>query len=229
MNSAELAVFAGVLPLTAVWLAARRMLGALDRLPGADWGTPWLNRLDRLNRILCRHWHRLEVQGLALPARGGALLVANHVSGLDPLVMIAAAHRPLRFLIAEDEYNRWWLRWLFRSMACIPVQPGHSRKAFLAATRALAAGEIVALFPEGGIHPPERPGRLKRGVALMAEVARVPVHAVRIDGVRGAGLKVPAVFLPDRVSLTGSAPLYYEHQGISMFLEELALRLAPLP
>lgn len=227
MTRAEATLFGVILPLSALAFLGQRVLAILDRARGAEWGRPWLNRLDGLNRLLCRYWHRLAVRGLTLPAQGGALFVANHVSGLDPLVMIAAVRRPVRFLIAEDEYNRWWLRWLFRSMKCIPVQPGRSRKAFLAATQALAAGEVVALFPEGGIHPPGQLGRLKRGVALMAEVARVPVYAVRIDGVRGAGLKVPAVFLPDRVSLTGSPPLHVTEQGVAQFLEELALRLQP--
>lgn len=214
-----------VLALAALVFMVRAAWQALERARRADWGVPWLNRLDGLNRILCKRLHGLEVEGLALPPSGGLLLAANHISGLDPMILIASVNRPLRFLIAEDEFERWWLKWLFRAMGCIPVRTGHSQHVFTAAKRALEAGEVVALFPEGGIHRPGQFGHLKRGVALMAEQTGAPVFTAHITGVRGAGLKILAVFLPDRVRVRGFPGLPYRDQGITPFLDEIARRL----
>ncbi|MHB1951754.1 MAG: MFS transporter [Acidiferrobacteraceae bacterium] len=207
----------------------RAMLQALDGACRADWGRRWMNRLDGLNRILCGTLHGLEVSNVRLPPSGAALLAANHISGLDPMLLIASVDRPLRFLIAEDEYERWWLKWLFRAMGCIPVRPGQSQHVLAQARKALEAGEVVALFPEGGIHRPGASGRLKRGVALLAEITCAPVFPVHVSGVRGIGLRILAVFLPDRARVTGFPELVYEssyrERGQQAFLDDLAVRL----
>ena len=208
-----------------LWLSGRWLLRALERHSGADWGGKWLNRLDGLNRILCRRFHRLQHNPLPLPATGGALVVANHLSGLDPLLMVAASPRPLRFMIAWDEYERWWLKWLFRAIGCIPVGgPGGHRAALARATRALLAGEVIALFPQGGIHL-DGPVRLKRGVTLMAEKTGVPIFPLRLDGIGGRGLKVTAVFIRSRARICHFEPLYYRGQH-EPFLHELGRLLS---
>src|SRR5690606_17846252 len=98
--------------------------------------------LDGLNRIFCRRFHRLTGR-IDLPERGPVLVASNHVSGLDPLLMIAASRRPLRFIIAREEYERWWFTWLFRAIGCIPIDRSRNpHVAFYAARRALAAGEV---------------------------------------------------------------------------------------
>lgn len=170
----------------------------------ADWGGVWLNRLAALNRYFCRRLHRLSADTrLPLPASGPALVVANHLSGLDPLLLIAASDRPLRFLIAEEQYQRPLLHWLFRAVGAIPVaRTGRPERAFREALRALAAGEVVALFPEGGIALPDAPPRpLKRGFCRLAQIAAAPVCAVHIRGVGAPGAVVAAVWRPSRVVL----------------------------
>lgn len=188
-----------------------------------DWGAAWINYLDGFNRIFCRRFHRLRHETLPLPESGAALLVSNHVSGLDPLLLIAASRRPLRFVIAREEYERRGFTWLFRAIGCIPVERNRNpRAALLAARQALAAGEVVVLFPHGGIHLDHEPRRaLKRGVAWLAEAASAPVFPVRIDGVRGQGLTLAAVFLPSRTRLQSFQPLYLQDHGPAAFLEQL--------
>ncbi len=180
----------------------------LEQHAGADWGNRQINRLDGLNRLFCRRFHRLAGSPIDLPESGPALVVANHISGLDPLLLIAASPRPLRFLIAREEYERFGLNWLFRAVGCIPVdRDSRPERALRAAERALRAGEVVALFPEGHIHAKPGPRRLKPGVWKLAEWANCPVHPVRIEGVRGAGRIFRALVLPSRVELTAKPPV----------------------
>ena len=198
-----------------------------ERANRADWGHRWVNRLDGLNRIFCRRFHRLRHEELALPEKGGALVASNHVSGLDPLLLIAASSRPLRFMIAREEYERWWLKWLFRAIGCIPVTRSRNpRAAFRAAHGALARGEIVVLFPHGRIHLDHHPpAPLKRGIALMAEMTGVPIIPVRVEGIRGQGRIVTAVFSRSRAHVRTFAPIHCRpHEGLEC-LEKLARTL----
>lgn len=207
----------------------RRLLRACEAANGADWGRPWLNRLDGFNRIFCRRFHRLRHAPFKLPAAGGALVASNHISGLDPLLLIAASPRPLRFLIAREQYDRWWLRWLFRAVGCIPVERTRNpRAALYAAREALARGEVVALFPHGRIHLDHHdPTPLKRGIALLARHAEAPVYPVRVEGVRAQGLTVLAVFIPSRARLQVFAPLRCHEETVQSCLEKLWDILTP--
>jgi 1-acyl-sn-glycerol-3-phosphate acyltransferase len=206
----RLGVVLGLLALAgaALYRLCRRCRAAAR----ADWGRGWLNTLDGLNRIFCARYHRLRAAHLQLPPHGPALVVANHVSGLDPLLLIAAAHRPLRFIIAREQYERFGLQWLLRAVGCIPVDRAASpHRALAAARQALQHGEVVALFPHGRIHlDHEGHVRLKPGIRHLAELSGAPVYPVRIDGVRGQGRTVTAVFQRSRVRLTLFPPLHYE-------------------
>lgn len=197
------------LSLAAVLLLIWYLLRVCERAHGADWGNPWFNRLDGLNRIFCRRFHRLDHEPLHLPDTGGAIVVANHISGLDPLLMVAASRRPLRFLIAHEQYDRFGLKWLYRAAGCIPVErENRPERAFKEALKALAQGEIVALFPQGGIHLPEHPPkRLKTGAARLSYLSGCPIYPAHIEGVRGAGKVVLAVFIPSRPRLFSYDPV----------------------
>lgn len=214
-------LLAGV--VLAVWWAKTKLL----TFSRADWGNSWLNALDGLNRIFCHRFHRMRSTHLALPARGPALVVANHISGLDPLLMIAACHRPLHFLIAREQYERFGLKWLFRAVGCIPVERGGNTKPALAAAReALERGEVIALFPQGRIHlAHEPPVQLKPGIAHLAKFSKAPVHPLFIEGIRGIGHTVGAVFLRSCARITILPPLYYEESRPERMLEILEQQL----
>lgn len=203
-----------------LWWVARW----LEQSAGADWGSPWLNRIDGLNRLFCRYYHGLRAEPVPLPETGPALLVSNHVSGLDPLLLAAACKRPLRFIIAAEQYNRFGLKWLFRAAGCIPVERGaRPQRAFRAALKALDAGEVVALFPHGRIHlDTDPPRRLKPGVARMARIHESAVWPVRIEGVRAQGWVVAAVAVPSRVTLHSFEPLPCYQLDERECLEQLA-------
>lgn len=218
-------ILPGLVLAMVVALAILARLGA--RASKADWGRPWINRLDGVNRLFCRRYHRLRHGQLALPASGAAIVACNHVSGLDPLLLLAAARRPLRFLIAREWYDLWFLSWLFRAVGCIPVERKRNpRAAYRAAREALERGEVVAIFPHGrialdGDHPP-----LKRGVLVLARLSGAPVVPVRLEGIRGRGRVLPAVWSRSRARLRSFPALYYSADEPGRLLERLGRLLS---
>ncbi|VAW98998.1 Acyl-CoA:1-acyl-sn-glycerol-3-phosphate acyltransferase [hydrothermal vent metagenome] len=139
-----------------------------------------------------------------MPEVGDAIIASNHISGLDPLLLIAVTNRPIRFLIAREEYNRFGLTWLFRAGGCIPIdRSGNVVRAMSAVIQALQDGEIVAIFPEGIIQKEQENKKpLKRGIALLAEVTNSTIYPVHITGVRGHGHVLRGVLYPSKVTLT---------------------------
>jgi len=179
------------------------VLWAALRHNKVDWGSHWFGLIDGVSRFLCFHYHRLQPTRVDLPETGGCIIACNHVSGLDPVALIAAARRPLRFMIAREEYERFGLQWLFRGVGCIPVErQGRPEQALREALRSLQAGEVVALFPHGRIHlDSDPPRKLKKGVAWLAQQTNVPVIPMRLTGVRGEGHTILSVFMRSRVKI----------------------------
>lgn len=200
------------------------LLWWLNRSRGADWGNLLLNLVDGGVRLFVRLYHRYRYEPLNLPQQGGVLLVSNHVSGLDPMLLVAACRRPVRFLIARQQYQRFGLQWLFRAMGCIPVERnGRMETSFRAAVRALQQGEVVALFPGGGIHPSHRPApALKPGVVRLAKATGVPVIPVSVSGVSGEGRVMMAVLIPGKARLVSYPPLHCHDQDEQDCLQQLA-------
>jgi 1-acyl-sn-glycerol-3-phosphate acyltransferase len=203
-----------------VWLGHRKA--------EVDWGGNSINWLDGLARLLCKHVHRLADTRIELPESGPAIVVANHVSGLDPFLLVSASRRPLRFLIAREEYEKPILHWMFKAAGCIPVdRTGKPEKALRQALRALQAGEVVALFPHGKIHlDSEPPKKIKGGVARLSAWAPAPIYPVRIDGVGGEGHVVLAPFIPSMARLTLHEPIEcYDDKALC--LEQTTQAISP--
>lgn len=169
----------------------------------ADWGGFSVNVIDGWIRIYCRYYHGFIYQPIPVSNSGPTLLACNHLSGLDPFLIVAACRRPIRFMIAKEEYERFGLQWLFRAAGCIPVErSGRVETAFRSSLAALHNDEVVALFPEGGINRTGRPLRkLKAGIIKLAKMANVPITALRVEGMRGQGHTVTAVLLPGKSRL----------------------------
>jgi len=168
-----------------------------------DWKHPVVNCIDGWMRIYARRFHRMQHDEMNIPESGGVLVVCNHVSGLDPLVLMTACERPLRFMIATEEYNRPVLNRLFRIVGCIPVErQSRPEVAFRAAIQALEQGEAVALFPHGGIHTDtcgHRP--IKRGVLKLAQLTNSKIIPSRVTGIRKPGNSFIPLFLRGTVKL----------------------------
>lgn len=170
----------------------------------SDWSHLWLNSLDGWLRLFCRYYHHFDFQKIPIPESGDAIIVSNHISGLDPFLLVAATNRPIRFLIAREEYQRFGLTWLFRAGGCIPInRSGNVIRAMSVAIQALNEGEILAIFPAGVIHKVQQQKKpLKRGVALLAETTKTSIYPVHISGVKGHGHIFRGLLFPGEVKLT---------------------------
>ncbi len=195
----------------------------------ADWGSRGLNLLDGWLRLFLKYYHRYHYTPVDLPEQGAALLAGNHISGLDPLMLIAACRRPVRFMIAREEYERFGLRWFFRAGGCIPVErSGKPEKAFHDALAALNKGEVIGIFPEGGMHLSSHPPKqLKRGVAVLAELTGAPVYPVQVSGSAAEGHVITAVVKRGHARLQVFPPMDCGALGRTVCLEKLGALLRP--
>ncbi len=184
-------------------------LSQCEATPDGKWGYRWLNCLDKLNELFCVHYHRLQYTSVELPPTGPAIVVSNHISGLDPFLLIASTRRPLRFLIAREEYERFGAKILFKAAGSIPVDR-HSRPeaALRAALKALEQGEVIALYPQGKITlPDELPRKLKKGTLWLAEKANAPIYPVHLYGIKGMGYIIRSLLMRSRAKLVAYPPL----------------------
>ena len=145
--------------------------------------------LAPLARLLVGLLADLRVVGAErVPAHGGVLLAANHVSFLDPLVLALALYdcgrRKLRFLALAELFDQPLLGWVLRGTRMIPVARGRGA-ARLAddACAALDAGQAVLVYPEGTIVPPGQRRPARPGAGLVALRASVPVLPIASRGV----------------------------------------------
>jgi 1-acyl-sn-glycerol-3-phosphate acyltransferase len=142
--------------------------------------------------LLTHGVYRFRVKGDEhIPAQGPALLVCNHVSYVDAVLLMAASPRPIRFLMDHRIFATPVLGWLFRLGKAIPVAPRTEdaeayERAFAEAGQVLAEGELLAIFPEGGI---TRDGSLmpfKPGVMKILEAHPVPVVPMALGNLWGS-------------------------------------------
>src|SRR5438094_8911257 len=160
---------------------------------------------------------------------GGFLLLPNHITWVDAIVLQLACPRPIRYIIDQGFYRKPILHPFLRLVGCIPIDARHSHSAIRAATEKIAQGEIVCLFPEGQL---ERAGtllRLQRGYELIARHANAPVVPAWLDQLWGSifsfqGGKFFTKFpqrIPYPVTIAFGKPLKAEAANIPTVREEL--------
>ncbi|MDB6127740.1 MAG: AMP-dependent synthetase, partial [Verrucomicrobia bacterium] len=120
------------------------------------------------------------------PATGGVLLIANHLSYIDPVVLQLACPRPIRFIGYKGLKDQLFFRWVFRLSGAIPISQTSSMEGTRLAIKALQAGEVVAIFPEGHISRTGQLMPIMRGFEVVARKAGVPIIPAFIDGVWGS-------------------------------------------
>ena len=133
--------------------------------------------------------YRVKVYGREnLPEEGGALLVCNHISWLDAVLLHMTSSRRIRMMGYAPYVENRWLRWLTRTFGTIPISAGPKsiRRALDEANQALKDGELVCLFPEGSISETGHLHPFKPGVLRVLEGTDVPVIPVYLDELWGS-------------------------------------------
>ncbi|RZA12023.1 MAG: glycerol acyltransferase, partial [Lysobacteraceae bacterium] len=131
--------------------------------------------------------YRLQLHGIEknVPDEGAALLVCNHVSFMDALVLAASIPRPARFVMYYRIFNIPVMRWIFRTGKAIPIagareDPVVMQQAFEAVDAALADGELVCIFPEGHLTKDGEIAPFKSGVEKILQRATARGQAVPV-------------------------------------------------
>lgn len=149
-----------------------------------------MRALQAVNTCFTRVYHRIEVRTpCQLPRTGAAILVSNHISGLDPLLIQSQSRRLIVWMVAKEYYEIAGLRWIFRAIEAIPVQRGSRDIASTRqAMRALRQGRVLGIFPEGRIEPARQLLPFHTGVAMLAAHSGAAIYPAYIDGTpRGPG------------------------------------------
>ena len=187
--------------------------------------------LLRLTEFFARAVYRVQASGVEhLPKRGeGFLLLPNHVTWIDAIVLQIACPRPIRFIVWEPIYKKPLLNPLFRFLKAIPISSRHAKDAVRAASERIQAGEIVCIFPEGELTRSGTLLRLKRGYELIARAANAPVVPVWLDQLWGSIFsfqggkffkKLPKK-IPYPVTVAFGEPLVPEKADIATVREKL--------
>lgn len=126
-----------------------------------------------------------------IPAEGAALLVANHVSFLDAVLVALASPRPVRFVMYYRIFQAPLLSWFFRALGAIPIagakeDPAIHEAAFARIATALQAGELVCIFPEGQLTKDGQMTPFRPGVLRILRETPVPVVPVAVRGAWGS-------------------------------------------
>ena len=172
--------------------------------------------------LLVHTVYRLRVRNIgSIPATGPAVIVCNHVSFVDALVIMAASRRPIRFVMDHHIFRKPLLRFIFRESRAIPIAPAKEdlrmmERAFDLVAEALEAGELVGVFPEGHITHDGEIHPFRPGIARILERTPVPVVPMALRGLWGSFFSrkdAPAMSRPlrrgafNRIELTVGTPV----------------------
>ena len=155
-----------------------------------------------------------------IPDEGPCILVCNHVSFLDALVIAGAVRRPVRFVMDHRIFRIPVLNFIFRTAGAVPIasakeDPGMKERAFVKVEEYLSQGEVVCIFPEGKITADGNLNPFRPGIEEIAQRSGAPVVPMALRGLWGsffsrkdgaAMLKFPRRFW-SRIELAAAAPV----------------------
>ncbi|MGF6937964.1 1-acyl-sn-glycerol-3-phosphate acyltransferase [Paraburkholderia sp. UCT70] len=142
--------------------------------------------------LLVNTFYRIRlVHAERIPEQGAAVLVCNHVSFVDAIVIMAESPRPIRFVMDHQIFRSPFVGWLFRHAKAIPIASAHQDAALLAraydlCAQALADGELVCIFPEGKLTRTGELNPFRHGVAEIVRRTPAPVIPMALRGLWGS-------------------------------------------
>ena len=159
--------------------------------------------------LLIHTVHRVKcIDAERIPAEGAAVLVCNHVSYVDAIVIGAASPRPIRFVMDHRIFKLPLLGWIFRTARAIPIAPAKEdpwlmEKAYVDIAQALHEGDLVCIFPEGRLTSTGELNEFKGGIAKIVARSQVPVIPMALRGLWGHLLSRGAENVFERTFRTG--------------------------
>ncbi|HEX5444918.1 MAG TPA: lysophospholipid acyltransferase family protein [Pirellulales bacterium] len=174
---------------------------------------------------------RTEISGpLPVDEHEGAVIICNHTSGIDPMVIQLCTDRVVHWMVAREYYEMPLAKYAFRAVNTIPVNRGGiDTAATKMAIRLAQEGGLVGLFPEGRVNTTDAlllPGR--PGAALIALKARVKVIPIFVSGVPYNGTALGSFFMTGNASVTVGEPIdlspYFDREGDKAVLPDLTKR-----
>jgi 1-acyl-sn-glycerol-3-phosphate acyltransferase len=161
-----------------------------------------------VNQIFGRIYHRLEIHSpCRLPRDGGGILVCNHISSLDPMLLQSVAPRLITWMMAKEYLELPMMGWFFRTIGIIPVErSGRDLSSTRAAMRALHNGQILGVFPEGRISTTGDFLKFQTGVALLAMKTGVPIYPAYLEGSQRNKEMLQACLLPNTAHVAFGEP-----------------------
>jgi len=168
--------------------------------------------LSPLGRFLSKLLFRLKATGReSIPRKGGLLIVSNHASYLDPVILDGAVGRPVYFFARSELFEIPLFGWLIRQLHAFPVHLGRLDKdAIKRAIKELKRGRVVVVYPEG---TRSRDGTLQRGQAgagFFAVKAGVPVLPVYLRGTYEALTPGSKKVRLRKISIHFGSPLFFK-------------------
>ena len=131
--------------------------------------------------------YSLSVDGIEnLPQSGGVLLLSNHISWIDWLIIQVASPRAIKFVMIKSIYNRWYLKGFLKIFNVIPISNASSKGSIEQIRERLDNGEVVALFPEGRISYNGQLAEFKRGYEYAIKDSDHPIVPIYLHGLWGS-------------------------------------------
>ena len=131
-------------------------------------------------------FYRVRTFGLENLPNSGFLLVPNHMTYVDAVVLQLACPRPIRFIVHQSIYRIGWLTPIFKLVEAIPISNVRAKEALREAADRIRKGEIVCIFPEGELSRTGTLLKLRKGFELIARLAECEVVPVWLDGLWGS-------------------------------------------
>jgi 1-acyl-sn-glycerol-3-phosphate acyltransferase len=144
-----------------------------------------------------------------VPSTGGVLLVANHQSYLDPILVAVQLRRPVSFLAKSELFENRYFGWLIRSLHAFPVRQGEGDVGAVRETiRRVQEGHVLNIYPEGSRTTDGELRPLMAGIALMVKRAEVPIVPVAIEGAFAAWPRQRKIFRASPIKIMYGPPLH---------------------
>lgn len=139
--------------------------------------------------LILKRRYKFDVLGFEhLPENKGVLLLGNHVSWIDGILLQMASPRPVRFVILRSIYNLWYIKPVVTFFGCIPISSGNSKSSLKLVNNSLKNGDVVCLFPEGAISRTGSLGVFRKGYEQVIDDVEGVIIPFYLHGLWGSRL-----------------------------------------